>query len=247
MSRKWGPWSCDTLFDAYRWYEWPFSFVPPDNTERRRGKTYQDTADVLDELSERLRESAANEDGAAFFDAAAAVVRWGGLKEGPLRRLGEDTLPVLMKTARLVDPATADLGRLSGAQPMNSGFSKIYSLLIDGFPIYDSRVACTLASLVRLFCEETGRTEVPEHLGFRLPPSYSGKARDPSLGSLIFRRISTPGRYAQSNLMAAWLLDSLAATSPFSRESAPLHAIQSAMFMVGFRVYREPEHRARGT
>ena len=153
---------------------------------------------------------------------------------------------MLTKTACLLDPATADLTRLSGARPMNSGFSKIYSLLIDGFPIYDSRVACALASLVRLFCEESGRSEVPEQLGLGLPPSYLGKARDPSCGSLVFRRTWTPGSYARSNVMAAWLLDALAATPPFSRERDPRHAIQSALFMIGFNVYQERECRAHG-
>ena len=247
LSRRWGAWSCDTLFDAYRAYEWPFGVVLPGDTERRNGKTYQDTANVLGELSKRLRQSAANEDAAAFLDAAVAVVRWGGLhrSERRLGELGEEALPVLTTAVQLMDPAKADLDHLAGARPMNSGFSKIYSLLIDGFPIYDSRVACALASLVRLFCEETGRAEVPGHLQLGLPPSYAGKERDPSCGARVFRRISTPGRFARSNVMAAWLLGALAANPPFSGEADPLLAMESAMFMVGFRVYSEREHRAQ--
>ncbi|MCY4447882.1 MAG: hypothetical protein OXE02_03420 [Chloroflexi bacterium] len=245
-SPRWGPWSCETLFDAYRSYEWPFSLVLPGDTERPVGKTYQDTAAVLGELSKRLRESAANEDPAAFLDAAVAVVLWGGLhrNERGLRELGKDALPVLTGATQFLDPANADLNHLAGARPMNSGFSKIYSLLIDGFPIYDSRVACALASLVRLLCEETGRAKVPEQLQLALPPSRAGIGRDPSCGSLVFRRIWTPGRYARSNVMAAWLLGALAANPPFSGEDDPLLAVESAMFMVGFRVYSERARRA---
>ncbi len=37
--------------------------------------------------------------------------------------------------------------------------------------------------------------------------------------------------------MAAWLLGALAGNPPFSGESDPLLAVESALFMVGFRVY----------
>ena len=37
---------------------------------------------------------------------------------------------------------------------MNSGFTKIYSLYIDDFIIYDSRVGAALGFLVRCYCEE---------------------------------------------------------------------------------------------
>ena len=122
---------------------------------------------------------------------------------------------------------------------MTSGFSKIYSLLIDGFPIYDSRVACALASLVRLFCEETGCAEVPAQLRFGLPSSQGRVRRDPSCGSIVFPRIWSPRRYAQSNVMAAWLLDALAANPPFAwLGDDRLRAIQSAMFMIGYTVYQ---------
>lgn len=47
---------------------------------------------------------------------------------------------------------------------MNSGFSKIYSLLVDDFIMYDSRVAAALCLLVRRFCEAKGLNEVPGSL-----------------------------------------------------------------------------------
>ncbi len=125
---------------------------------------------------------------------------------------------------------------------MNSGFSKLYSLLVDGFPIYDSRVACALASLVRLFCEETGREceEVPPSLAFGIPSSQAKVNRNPSCGCLVFPRIrwSKRGlrRYAESNVMAAWLLAALSAQPPFSDEREPQRALQSAMFMIGYAV-----------
>ena len=36
-SRRWGSWSCETLFDAYRGYDWPFSCRLPGDPPRAVG------------------------------------------------------------------------------------------------------------------------------------------------------------------------------------------------------------------
>ena len=102
-----------------------------------RGRSYADTVWVLDELSQQLQRSADSGDATRFLEAAVAVVHWGGAgvkqNEGKLRTLGDKALPLLTANARLLDPDAADLCGLSGVRPMNSGFSKLYSLLVDGF------------------------------------------------------------------------------------------------------------------
>ena len=157
--------------------------------------------------------------------------------------LGSEALPLLELNVRLLNPETADLDRVWVVQPMNSGFSKIYSLMLDGFPIYDSRVACALGSLVRFFCEdpEGPRPDrVPERLAFRLPPSRATKnKRDPSCGSIKFSAIhhGSDGFHAHSNVMAAWILDKLSEHGPFGElgDDERQFALQSAMFMIGHK------------
>ena len=242
-SPRLGSWSFERLVDAYSRYDWPFRCSLPGASATRRGRTYADTVEVLDDLGELLRHSEKEGDAACFLEAAVAVLEWGRVRRGErrLRALGDEALPALAATARLLDPATADLRRLSGVSLMNSGFSKIYSLLLVGFPIYDSRVACGLASLVRLFCEESKRREVPSPLAFGIPPSQARALRDPSCRTLVFPRIWAPRRYAESNVMAAWLLDVLSEQSPFAElESECQRALQSALFMIGYTVYRAP-------
>ena len=236
-SPKWGSWSCETLFGAYRAYDWRFTCVLPGDSVPHRGRSYQDTVDVLDALKQQLRDSADRNDATGFLEATIAVAQWGQVPQSKrqLRALGDDALAKLTAAARLLDPAVADLRCLSDVQPMTSGFSKIYSLLVDGFPIYDSRVACGIASLVRLFCEEPRRTEVPVRLALGIPPSQGRVKRDPSCGPLIFPRIWTPRRYAESNVMAAWLLGALSEEPPFSElGDERQRAVQSAMFMIGY-------------
>ena len=185
------------------------------------------------------------DDADSFLGAAVAVLEWGRVRrsERRLRALGARAVDELTETARRLDPAEADLHRLSEVSLINSGFSKIYSLLLEGFPIYDSRVACALASLVRLFCEETGRgPEVPTRSRSAFRPARHARVVIPPAVRCVFPKIWTPRRYAESNLMAAWLLDVLSQQSPFAElASERQRALQSAMFMVGYTVYRGPE------
>ena len=243
-SKRLGSWSFETLADAYRQYDWPFGCRVPGEPGLREGRSYDDTLAVLDALRQRLRDSERLNDASGFLEAAVAVLEWGKVRRGEprLRALGDRAMGELTAAARLLDPAGADLRRLSGVPHMNSGFSKIYSLLLDGFPIYDSRVACALASLVRLFCEQAELREVPASLAFGIPPTQARAPRDPSCGRLLFPRIRTPRRYAESNVMAAWLLDELSQRSPFAEPGTDRrHALQSAMFMIGYTVYRGRE------
>ena len=121
---------------------------------------------------------------------------------------------------------------------MNSGFSKIYSLMLDGFSLYDRRVACALCSLIRAYCEESWLATVPPLLSLGLPPSQGRVQRNPSADPLQFHRLwhGRQWKYAVSNLMAAWLLEPMAELGSFA--ALPIErrllAVESAMFMIGY-------------
>ena len=217
-----------TLFDAYRGYFWA-------------EKSYEETVEFLGGLSRRIRESVKRRDHEGFHRAALETLKWGGVVGRNAKRLNalaDEAIPLLEVNARVLKPATADLSRVWVVHPMNSGFSKIYSLMLDGFPIYDSRVACALASLVRLFCVETSRLDhVQELLAFGIPPNQGTAKRDPSCGTLTFPKTqkSGAGLYAKSNVMAAWILDDLSRRGRFGDLGDERQfALQSAMFMVGY-------------
>ena len=125
---------------------------------------------------------------------------------------------------------------------MNSGFSKIYSLMVDRFPIYDSRVACALASLVLWFCQCTSRKAVPESLSIGTLPHRAQGRRNPSCEHFSFPQISygDTASYSRSNVKAAWLLGELAEHPPFSRQRDRIHALQSALFMTGYERLDRP-------
>jgi len=238
-SPRWGSWACESLFDVYLRYDWPFSVVLPNQPSPTRGRTFADSVGVFNTLSAMLRAKSEIGDAESFLAAAKAVVGWGGVRQN-LRRLdalGSGALPTLTAAAAQLNPRSADTLALQNVLHMNSGFSKIYSLLLDGFPIYDSRVACALASLVAWHCREASLKGVPDLLAFRIPPSRSGR-RNPSDGAIRFGplRYTQVGEYAVANLHAAWLLEMLAQIGRFGalHNSERVLALQSALFMVGY-------------
>lgn len=248
-SPKWGEWSCTSLFDAYQRFRWPFTTTQPGERQPKRKQTFEENVEELAWLGDVLKDSAQNQDADAFFGAALAVVDWGGVRRNRPRlemlRAAPDGLQTILAARDQLDPMKADLTRLDAVRDMNSGFSKIYSLLLDGFPIYDSRVAAALASLVRFYSEEQGLAEVPAALQLGLPLPRRSSSRDPSAGTLRFPHLrpSQRTRYAISNVKAAWLLGLLADLGCFGQEPRErrLLALQSALFMIGYAV---PDHSA---
>ncbi len=243
-SPKWGKWSCESLFDAYLRFKWRFSVTLPGESHVTEGWSFDENVNVLDRLKRMLRENADKGDTNNFLKAAIAVVQWGGVYRNirRLRDLGQGALSQLCAAAEQLDPKSADTENLSVVTDMNSGFSKIYSLLVDDLPIYDSRVACGLGFLVWSFCQEKGLKKVPEQLTLGLPPSRTKTSRDPSAGSLQFHKLrwGEKKKYAASNLKVAWLLEPLAERGLFGELPTGLRllALQSALFMIG---YEAPE------
>ena len=60
------------------------------------------------------------------------------------------------ETSRLLDPSHADTSRLDGVRYMNAGWTKVYALMLDGFPIYDGRVGAAMGYLVQQYCTRAG-------------------------------------------------------------------------------------------
>ena len=241
-SRRFGDWSCESVFDAYERYSWPFSVTLPGETGPTRGRTFAENLEVLSRLADLLGSSARGDDADLFLAASIAVVDWGGVRGNRrrLQQLGADALHTITSSAEQLDPAAADTSNLDQVIDINAGFSKIYSLLLDGFPIYDSRVSAALSYLARLYCEDTGLQTVPSALAFSLPAWRGDVRRDPSVGGLMFRRLwaGYPKRYADSNLRAAWLLGEASHLAPIGRipGTGALRALESALFMIGYQV-----------
>ena len=213
--------ACESIWNAYECYSW-------------KGEGFEEMVARLDELGCVLRNTT---DVNVFLKTAKEVMTWGGIpNEERLSRLGKKALGKLRANALLLDPKLANTSKLKGFKYMGAGYSKVYSLMIDGFPMYDSRVACALTSLIELYRIEKRPAVVSEQLRLGVPP---GRGENIDRNPFGFPNIrgAQYTKYADSNLKAAWLLGALAdqgkfATLPIERR---VWALQSALFMIGYK------------
>ena len=226
--------ACTSLYGALEQYRWP---------DNRHALDYRVTARRLREFSLNFEDIGIIDSRikqAKFVDNAEAIFEWGGIRQleklNEWRSLPPERLHALIEDIRArLDPAMGDTGNLADFRYMGSGFSKVYSMLIDGFPIYDSRVACALNCLVGIYCRREKVGGKPDSLKLRMPPRQLPKR-------IRYHRCDRPGMnndsgaYARDNLKAAWLLGEMV-RDPGEFEQAgfeTVDAVQHALFMVGY-------------
>lgn len=241
-------WSCDSLFGAYESYHWSF----PGNARLgyNTGTCSASNAKALEALRQEF--IVAGTDDTLVLQAAIDVMAWGGVtarnvewlkanKVGLGRMIQGVQIALLQK-----DPHAPTLR--SKALRFNAGMTKVYSLICPDFVIYDSRVAAALGLLVVRYCEAKGLSQVPDALCFPWSSAKesenapSPKRRNPSTGTLQFKRLRAGAHHALWNMRANWVLSQViahgaASQSPFHQIDAPANALrglEQALFMMGY-------------
>ena len=224
---------CSTLYRAYEGYRWPNSV---------NGESANATMGRFDDYRRRfaaVQPVTTDADRREFFAIAAEILKWGGinnLKPGSNQHWGRMSPAQLQQHIEEIksalNPETANTWNLQGVLSVTSGFSKIYSALVPGFPIYDSRVACALTCLIRLYERKAGSNASGDKLSFPVP-AHRGSRRctHPAI------RYGQDRKYAEANLKCAWLLAKLIEQpGDFAQvcESRRVDALQSALFMLGY-------------
>ena len=195
---------------------------------------------------------ASDADQREFFIIAKEIVEWGGINNLDVSthrhwgHMSPEELQRYIDTVNSVfDLDSGDTNRLGDIKQMSSGFSKIYSALVPGLPIYDSRVACALTCLVRLFSLDTGTNLPGDELVFPVPANRGGQSRCKRPG--IYH--GQERKYAEANLRTAWLIQRLVddpGESAGVPESRRADGLQSALFMLGFTGLRDDAVVKRG-
>lgn len=246
--RSGSKWSCDSLFGAYEAYSWNF----PGNARLgyNSGTSSKCNAKALDALRRDLIAAGSND--ALVLQGAKDVMAWGGVtarnsewlaaNEAGLARMIQEVKAALIQQ----DPDALVLR--SKTLRFNSGMTKIYSLVCPEFLIYDSRVAAALGMLVVQYCKAEGLTKVPDALCFPWAAAKEGenaeapKRRNPSTGTLHFKRLRAGSHHALWNIRASWILSQVlaheaAADSPFHTTDDPadaLRRVEQSLFMWGY-------------
>lgn len=162
------------LEDALQKYDWSFAFKNPSTKSVCSGNTYSQNEVALMALRTGLSASIAlgpdSERDVQTRDWSIAVMEWGGVRNGNVTWLTTnvnglaDEIDLVKKT---LDIGNDDRSNLRGTiRRFNAGMTKVYSLLVEDFVIYDSRVASALTWLISQWCLETKKPVVPDLLRF---------------------------------------------------------------------------------
>jgi len=229
----------------------------------------------LSQLSKWLKEEVASGSDVRALSACDAVLSWGGdrnSKQGArpfLKSKAEKgQLTTYLSTATSVFSLdTADTSQLGHIEEMNSMLTKIHALLSDdGLPIYDSRVAASIASLVEIYSKSTGKKpfETHEHLAFKAVVGRTDKdKRRRVIGLSLDTPMFDPGvisraknskknsalEWSSAKVRLAWLIESILERAEqndkpiFEKNTflddtskSRMHAFEAALFMIGFDV-----------
>lgn len=221
---------CDTLYEAFQRYRWPNSVHGESAFETiARFAGFRQDLDAIGIIATYAQRD-------RFISKAREIAEWGGIRNlGRLHKLGQlepsQLQNHLTAVSRNLNPATADTGELASFRYMGSAFSKIYSALIPGLPIYDSRVACALICLIRLYRHDASISSIPAVLDFGMP------AWNAPLAQRCKTNMWQEPQYAKANLQFAWLMQELV-ESPGDFVQVPagqqVDALESALFMLGY-------------
>lgn len=243
-------WKCRGLQDACARYQWRHKGalgVPP-------GTDLTSNGAALNALSSALHSSINPANDMAAFSAAADVMTWGGVQAGNIRWLSiniNNLAQTLTSTAAaLTRGDLAEQILVSNDLRFNAGMTKVYSLLVNDFIIYDSRVAAALGWIVVKYCQEKQLSSVPSELAFPWAPSKEGphakspKNRNPGRDGFSFPRLIAGAHHAEWNLKASWILAATLARAPangFAASSAvpALRQLEAALFMIGYDLPRD--------
>lgn len=223
---------CHTLYEAFQNYRWNGDDFAGTARKFNRFAQIFDDIGVISTDADQGRFIANAIDVAKWGNIPLSLDDWKGMQPSDLAEL-------IQNIKRRLDPAVADTDDLRGFKYMRSGYSKIYSALIPGFPIYDSRVGCALACLVEIYRQDAGLPKTPALLNLGIPTGRGnpgGRCSSPPI------RGSQESKYAKANLQFAWLMQGLVA-EPGDFAPVPagqrVDALQSALFMLGYARLRD--------
>ncbi len=234
--------SFNSIYSAYSQYNW-------------NNKDYYETKKTLDDLSKRIKENFKNGNQTDVYDVCIEILKWGGVLPSNKEKLNglcnqNELISYFKKTRKIFNYDYINKIEIKDEKIfMSSGFTKIYSLLYDNFIIYDTRVAAAIALLVKTFLDEKHNGGFfPHLLNFAVGNARVGKrdekeilnSRNPSEGIIHFKKLyNNPWTFIESNVRANWLLKMILNSYPdskFGNEIDSLRKLESALFMIGYRV-----------
>jgi len=251
--------SYSTISAAKNRYQWPPKacrfFTPEREVKIVAKSSFRENQKILDEIKRGLQNSLNNADDQQLAAWIESTLRWGGVFTAPASGTGNkgwleerrskgdlrDYFSECLKKLAVIndDSIRLEIKNLRS----NAGLTKVYSLALDDFAIYDSRVAAALTWLVSSWAEDEG-CEVPESLKFVALQARTSSNNKPlrNANKKIFSTISISHirdhqKHLLWNIRANWLLNLvLQEQTKFQRGSnaiTTLREFEAGLFVLG--------------
>lgn len=246
-------WQCRSLYEAFENYRWEYNIYCSLNSNQAKGSSFKESFKYMEDLAGTLRSAVRNGNNPLAIKASLSMLAWGGVlawNQERIEQLGSQICNYFTYVQESLDLQKVSL-QFQNDIHINSGFTKLYFLLVDDFVMYDGRVGAALGLLGRLYAEETGLAAIPDPVKFSFgsgkvaAPNNKVNRRNPSTNKYKLPEFGgNRVRHLTDNIKASWLLKAIAdrTSSRFSLlpQDPPLNmrltAIQSALFMVGYDV-----------
>jgi hypothetical protein len=252
-------WSCNNLIEAVENYKWHFSYKNPTDTKITKGSKLIENEKSLKSLSDGIKSAYKSKNNQELLNYSIAICKWGGVlgseKYGNQKTLianSANLFDLYSKTQKVITNDELKDKDLRNIFNMNSGFTKIYSLLFDNLIIYDSRVGAALCWLVKIYCAINNISEVPQSLNFTWAPSKEGenaanpKNRNPgkylNRDFLCFAGI--PDAQSRSMILSSWLIEKFVKNNnkiPGNTTNEKMRSFEAALFMIGYDIPKKDD------
>lgn len=236
-------WKCASLHEAFKKYHW-------------KGRDYAETSGTLANYSDRLIDAFTRRDLGELSTVWTEIYAWGGLGIFPFFQnylnihTAEDRYRELKALLAWWDDPSLNYQNDAGLK-IDSALTKVYSLFLKNFVIYDGRVGAAMGLLVRRFFEDNPSLfhEKNWSEGHALYFAYGdgqrdkkgrllNQSRDPSdeHGGISFSRLKNDWCRMQMNVKTSWIVDSVVGDkdSPFYKMADGHRAFEAALFMIGY-------------
>jgi hypothetical protein len=218
---------------------------------------WRETKTHLSTLSNTLRTEVVRGSEPSTLDACRGILEWGGNRNFSvgafpfLRHLASNSelCDYISNTANTFLLNAADEASLAPpVAKMNAMLTKVHALYAqDGLPIYDSRVAAAIASLVEIWRRDNGKEKEPLPNVLTFPATMISRTvlkLFPSAlhpGVLIYGSNTTPAAWSSAKVRLAWIMEAVLLRlqelfAAEGRSADRMHAFEASLFMIGYDV-----------
>ncbi len=216
---------------------------------------WQETKDKLSTLRISLRKFTKINDSECAFQTCEEILKWGGDRNSYVgaypflygKKENKELTTYLEKSSETLKLEQSNLEELSGIEKMNAMLTKVHAIYSDdGLPIYDSRVAAAIATLIEMWRRASSKEKeaLPPELTFpsttrtrRVINAYPDAIHPHTIS---YNQSDSAILWTRAKVRLGWIIKLILKDNPdlFSQESPNdrMHAFEACLFMIGYNV-----------